>query len=197
MGTSWQDLKDHMRNNGKYRVQYADTYPSEPTRGRVEYATLEDMRDAYHELHESVLKGNKIELVYPKGSKYGPDFVPSDSEDEDKDRRPKDDRDLDDKSPPRRERSPSYSPDRRDRTYSDDSFDAKRPPSPRKDEYDGDQRRDDDDDYDKTKENYVDNDDKEGSDNVNDRPNDQDNREKEGDRSEEEEITKPVEEEQG
>lgn len=176
-GTSWQDLKDHMRNNGKYRVQYADTNDSDPSRGRVEYATLEDMKDAYHELHGTMLKGNKIEIEYPKGSKYGPDQVLSDSEDED-DKRPKSrDEDSD-------RREDSYSPERRERRDSEDSYD-RRPPSPNDAP---DEPRNDD--------NIDDVPSKDHESEPLDHQKDEDNYEKEGQENTEEEGTKPIEEEE-
>ncbi|GFQ65613.1 serine-arginine protein 55 [Trichonephila clavata] len=58
---SWQDLKDFMRQAGD--VTYADAHKQRRNEGVVEFATYEDMRNAYHKLDNAELSGRKIHLI--------------------------------------------------------------------------------------------------------------------------------------
>lgn len=58
---SWQDLKDYMRKAGE--VTYADAHKHNPNEGVVEFASLEDMKNAIEKLDDTEINGRRIRIV--------------------------------------------------------------------------------------------------------------------------------------
>merc|ERR1711976_1063960 len=65
-GTSWQDLKDHMKVCGE--IIYSTVNRVNSREGLVEFKHREDMERAIDELDDSKLDGRRIKLVQEKGS---------------------------------------------------------------------------------------------------------------------------------
>ncbi|CAG9765636.1 unnamed protein product [Ceutorhynchus assimilis] len=58
---SWQDLKDYMRKAGE--VTYADAHKQNPNEGVVEFASLEDMKNAIEKFDDTEINGRRIRVV--------------------------------------------------------------------------------------------------------------------------------------
>lgn len=68
--TSWQDLKDYLRQAGK--VTYADAHKQRVGEGIVEFASYEDMKNAIRKLHDTDLNGRNIKIIQERAGSYSP-----------------------------------------------------------------------------------------------------------------------------
>ncbi|XP_078348144.1 serine/arginine-rich splicing factor 4-like isoform X1 [Oculina patagonica] len=70
--TSWQDLKDHLRQVSNAKLTYADAHKKRVGEGSVEFETRDDMADCIRKADNTELGGKKIRLTEDKGHHSSP-----------------------------------------------------------------------------------------------------------------------------